>query len=478
RKVIRRNATHLGRGISFVAESAGGTRHVTPKKHSVASSNEPWYGPAISMADNEPEIPAKPLLEAVMAGDLTRERGLIEAGADPTEFGEYSPLAQAAESGRADMVDVLLKAGADVNFGGIWIPLCCAVRSKNVASVKRLLEAKAKVDAREEEGATALMYAAAIGNLEMVKLLVAAGASPQKKDEDGESAIIYGMNFPEIVEYLRPLSTKADLKYLEKELSKPDETTEGFLAAVKAGDIVQVKAMVTKGVKLGALGKSGESALHEAVASQNIEVVELLLEAGASPKVRNQYGRTPLFAAVNRGDPVLVERLLRAGAEINAKEKLGGETPFLSSVGKRQVDQDMMRLLAKHGADIRAVDDFGRSALNIASRYLGKKEYFGEEDRQLSEGLRKTFVDIGVLHPEANRLTEAAAAGDLAAVQRFIASGLPVDTVDEEERTALYMAISRRHPQLVAYLLKTGADVHRPTGRDSDEDKRWGGFDR
>src|SRR5208337_4874390 len=127
RKVIRRNATHLGRGISFVAESAGGTRHVTPKKHSVASSNEPWYGPAISMADNEPEIPAKPLLEAVMAGDLTRVRGLIEAGADPTEFGEYSPLAQAAESGRADMVDVLLKAGADVNFGGIWIPLCCAV---------------------------------------------------------------------------------------------------------------------------------------------------------------------------------------------------------------------------------------------------------------------------------------------------------------------------------------------------------------
>ncbi len=420
----------------------------------------------------------KSLLAVVTAGDLIQVKALIKAGADLFESDEYSPLSQAAELGRRDIVDVLLKAGADVNFGAFLVPLCCAVRSGNMATVRRLLELKPKVDAQEEEGDTALMHAAGMGSLEMVKTLVAAGASPKKKDNDGQTAIIYAKDFPQIVEFLKPISTKADVKYLERELSKPDEATETFLTAVEAGDITRVKAMLRKGLKLGALGKSGESALHEAVDGQKMKIVELLLQAGASPNVRNQYGRTPLFAAVRNHDSEMVEQLLRAGADINAKEKLGHETPFLSSIGKRRVDQEMMRLLARHGADVHAVDGYGRTALNIASRYLGEKQCVSEEDRELINGLRKTFVDIGVLHPDSNCYTEAAAAGDLPAVRRFIESGVPVDAMDEEERTALYMAISRRHPELVAYLLKAGANIHKPAGCDSGGDKRLGGFDQ
>jgi ankyrin repeat protein len=432
------------------------------------------------VAGKKSEKPAVSLLQAVEAGDLQRLQESIKASGDVDELGEYSPLSKAAEMGRADMVDALLKAGADPNFGGLWIPMCCAVRSKDVATLKRLLETKpkVKVDAQEEEGATALMYAAAVGSLEMVKLLVAAGANPKKKDEDGETAIISGKNTPAIFEFLKPLSTKADVSYLEKEAAKPDEVTEEFLAAVKQGDVTKVKALLAKGVKLGALGKGGEAALHIAVETQNSEIIELLLAAGASVNVRNQYSRTPLFIAINRGDLALVERLIKAGADVNAKEKLEGGTPFLASVSNRKSNHDIMRLLAKHGADILAVDVYGRSALNIASRWLGRESYTEDKDREVAESLRAAFIEAGVLHPDAARLTQAAAAGDLPAVRKFIESGLPVDTVDEQERTALYMAISRWHPELVAFLLKSGADMHKPAGTDSGEDKKWGGTDR
>lgn len=421
---------------------------------------------------------AKNLLEAVTIGNLVLVQEFIKAGADLNEFDESSPLSEAAELGRADIVDVLLKAGADVDFGGVWVPLCCAVRSGNVATVKRLLEAKPKVDAQEEEGDTALMDAAGMGNLEMVKMLVAAGANPKKKDNDGRSAIMHGMDFPPVVDFLKPFSTKGDIAYLEKELSKPDETTEAFIIAVKLGNITDVKAMLAKGVKLGALAKSGESALHAAVDGQNMEIVELLLQAGASPNVRDRDGCTPLFIAVDNRDPILVEQLLRAGADVNANAIPHGETPFLSCVGKMKRDQEMMRLLARHGANVRVVDAYGRSALNIASGYLGKKQFSSEEERELINGLRRTFEDVGVLHPDSNRYTEAAAAGDLGVVRRFIESGVPVDSVDEEERTALYMAISRQQPEMVTGLLKAGADVHKPTGSDSGEDKGMGGHDR
>ena len=467
RKRINQNAvtTHENPGNGLPIRAAGRKS----RKPKIAHHN---------MNKSKEKSPAKNLLDAVTAGDITRVQELIKSGADLSEWDEESPLSQAAEMGRADIVDVLLKAGADVNYGGIWVPLCGAARSRNAATVKRLLEAKPKVDLQEEEGDTALMYAAGLGDLEIIKMLVAAGASPKKKDNDGRTAILHGKDFPQVVEFLKPLSTKADVKYLEKELSEPDETTETFLAAVEAGDIPRVKAMLGKGVKLGALGKSGESALHQAVDEENMEIVELLLKSGASPNVRNQNGSTPLFVAVNNHNSELVERLLRAGADINAKQKSHGQTPFLSSVGKTKRDQDMMRLLARYGADVHAVDAYGRSALNAVTLYLGKKQYSSEEDRQLTDGLRKTLVDVGILYPDSNRYTEAAAAGDVDAVRRFFESGLPVDAVDDEERTGLYMAISRRHPELVAYLLKAGADVHRPTGRDSDEDGRLGGHDR
>ena len=137
------------------------------------------------------------------------------------------------------------------------------------------------------------------------------------------------------------------------------------------------------------MGKNGQAALHVAVETQNQEIVELLLKAGASPNVRNQYGRTPIFEAVKRHNASLIERLIQAGADVNVKEKLGGETPFLSSVSNVEGSPKIMRLLAKHGADVFAIDTYDRSALNIASRWLGQKDYHSEKDRLIADGLRR-----------------------------------------------------------------------------------------
>jgi ankyrin repeat protein len=50
--------------------------------------------------------------------------------------------------------------------------------------------------------------------------------------------------------------------------------------------------------------------------------------------------------------------------------------------------------------------------------------------------------------------------------------------VDAEERTALYMAVSRQHNEMVKALLKAGADVHKPVGSDPGMDVQWGGIAR
>jgi len=419
---------------------------------------------------------AETVYQAVEQKDLKRLVELIKLGADVNESEEDTALSKACELGRADMVQELLKAGADPNFGGIWVPLCSAVRGKSPEVVKLLLDAKAAVDAQEEEGSTPLMLAAFMGNLEMVKMLVAAGADPRLQDEDGETALVSARKWPKIVEFLKPLSSPEDIEFLEKEKKPVSMDAEEFLKVVTTADIPLIQKLLSQGAPVNARNKNDETALHFAAEAGKMELVKLLLKAGAAINAKNYCKRTPLALAANRGHLAVAKLLIAAGADLDSRDGEGA-TPFLSSVGRRVENRDMMRLLARAGAKLDVTDTYKRSALDLASRYLPKEddEFADEEKKADGQALRETFIEIGLLHPQANQLTAEAAAGNLDAVKKRIESGVPVDSYDEQERTALYMAVSRRHPALIDYLLKAGADVHKTIGHDDDRSSKGGG---
>lgn len=418
------------------------------------------------------------LLEAVEAGDMKRLRELIKAGAELDESLDDSALSKAAELGRADMVRELLKAGADVDFGGLHVPLCAAVNVGSLECVELLLKAKAKVDAQEEGGESALMYAAARGDLKLVKRLLQAGADPKLQDEDGKTAILFGKQWPKVVELLKPKSTPEDVEYLAKEAKQTAVKVAELLEAARAGDCKRVKELLDAGVPAQGADKTGETALHLAVEKRNEKLLEMLLQTGTDVDVRDRYGRTPLWKAADNRIVKIAQRLIQAGADVNAREDVEGKTPFLACIGPELLHHDMMRLLAKHGADLKAADNYGRTALALADRHLGTKSYFDKEERKVAAELRHVFVELGILHKDANEFVQAAGRGDVKSVSRFLEAGIPVNTVDEQERTALYMAVSRQHSDVVRRLLKAGADVHKSIGGDDQEDVQWGGIAR
>jgi ankyrin repeat protein len=430
-----------------------------------------------SMPKKKSRKAASTPLEAVESGDLDALRALLKAGADVNESEEETALSKAAEVGRADLVKLLLEAGADPDFGGLSVPICQGVGSGNIEVVKLLIQAKAKVDARDEDGVTALMIAAAAGDLPMVRLLVAAGANPKLRDEEGESAIIKARESPTVVEFLIPLSTKKDIAAVAKAARIVPDKTKDLVQAARLGDARQVKRLLAEGTPMNGTDDEGETALYAAVEGGHAEIVDILLDKGAKVDSKNRYGRTPLLEAAHSGRMALAERLLAAGADVNVRDKLEGKTPFLACIRREEEHREMMRLLARHGADLNATDDYGRTAFSLAERYLGR-DSDDEEERRDKEALREVFVKLGLLHPDANAFTNAAGTGDLAMVRSFIESGVPVDAVDEQERTALYMAVSRQHPDVVAELLKGKADVHKAIGRDEGEDVQWGGVAR
>ncbi len=153
-------------------------------------------------------------------------------------------LLQSAEKGHLEHVNTLLKKGADVN-------------------------------ARDENGQTALMAAAGRGHLEMVKLLIDKGADVNANDENGRTALMDAAMFGQlqIVEFLNDKGSNVKAK------NKHVPTV--VMAAEWGKNSEVVRFLIDKGADVHAKTKNGDTALKLAKNKGNTRIVELLKAQGA-----------------------------------------------------------------------------------------------------------------------------------------------------------------------------------------------------
>ena len=72
--------------------------------------------------------------------------------------------------------------------------------------------------------------------------------------------------------------------------------------------------------------------------------------------------------------------------------------------------------------------------------------------------------------PADERLLQAAASGDLRAVQRLVAAGAPLESRDGQGRTALLLAVDGNHPAVARALIQAGAS---PNSQAANRDTPW-----
>jgi ankyrin repeat protein len=158
----------------------------------------------------------------------------------------------------------------------------------------------------------------------------------------------------------------------------------------------------------------GDSALGLAAQAPHQRVLEALLARGLDPAVRDARGQTPLHLAVLRGHEDAIKALIRSGAPADARAA-DGQTP--------------------HGS----------------ARARGR--------RDLAEWLDWGPWKLPGRPLRPGDLPAAAMAGDLGAVVRLIALGLPLDGTDAQGCTALLRAAGGGHVALVDHLLGLHASI-------------------
>ena len=79
------------------------------------------------------------------------------------------------------------------------------------------------------------------------------------------------------------------------------------------------------GAPLNSQARNGLKAapIHSAAAARHVKIVQMLLDMGADPNVREQAGYTALHAAAQNGDIEIIQALLLGGADLTLKSDDG-----------------------------------------------------------------------------------------------------------------------------------------------------------
>ncbi len=171
---------------------------------------------------------------------------------------------------------------------------------------------------------------------------------------------------PPAIRIEAPTDLEETVEMAEQKAAIDDTTEVGQLvAAARAGDAGRVRTLLGEGVSAnGREALNGHGPLHQAARANSLEVVDLLLAAGADPSAPDGQGVTPLMRAADSVALDAGRRLLAAGAEINAQHDPDGNTALTHLVGgmfRRRMTGEappngsdpigFARLLLERGAD-------------------------------------------------------------------------------------------------------------------------------
>lgn len=302
-------------------------------------------------------------------------------------------LLDAARSDDHSAVSDLVRRGADVNARDEdgATALAWATSHSNVAIAEILLSKGANPDLTNALGIGPLALAISNGSTAMIKLLISKGANPNIARENGETPLMAAARLGQVETVRLLLERGANVNARDKKFGQTalmwaagnpavvrllvDHAAD--VAAVTTAWDVKYTIYAPTTVTLGKTGipwntdgaynskKGGLNALFFAVQKHDLESARILLDAGLDGNSPAADGTTPLLAALYHWDPPELTFIPGKGAPAQA----GTSQRFHS-------DLAMARLLLDRGAKAEAADGAGytplhASALAVADATLG-----------------------------------------------------------------------------------------------------------
>jgi len=324
-------------------------------------------------------------------------------------------LQKQAADGTLDLVAIADAAAANASFGrttdkdgGMLTPLIFAARQDCLECVKTLIEAGADVNQASNYGWTPLLVATQNRHYKLGAYLLEKGANPNLQNKGGWAPLYLATDNRNIESGDYPVRTPDmdDMEYIKLLIAKGANVNvrvcaPGWTATeCKGGDNTDTRTNFT----MQWLFEPGATPFLRAAQSSDVELMKLLLEHGADPKIRTSFGDTALSTAAGIGwvEGVTYERsreanveavklLLTLGIDVNA-----GNTEKRTALhgAAHKGRNEIIKMLVDAGGDLNAHDVGSRDTIN------GAMVGMTWVPLHYAQGLVRVGVQSALPHPE------------------------------------------------------------------------------
>jgi ankyrin repeat protein/serine/threonine protein kinase len=220
----------------------------------------------------------------------------------------------------------------------------------------------------EESGRSVFLSACLSPNLEIFNYLIELkDVNINQADRDGSSAVHYAVKSNQMEIVKRLIEKGADLTVPNKEGQLPQEICESeeimvvleeaisnkhaLLKAVQQIDFEKVKLLLESPfTDINCVNEDGRTCLHFACMSENLEMISLLLENGADPKILNNWHTEVLgTSAFYCPNVEIIKLLLQAGSRLDSVN-IWGKTALFNACESGNVE--VARYLIERGAKV------------------------------------------------------------------------------------------------------------------------------